>query len=98
MPLERIFIKGDDIEYGLRGIKTLIVINGIGVWHENFNYKYIGQYEYFSKRNELIVNSRFPRKKGLMANFIKYVKGVSKALVEQRYFTIDLIDRAYMDF
>lgn len=98
LPLERIFIKGDDIEYGLRGIKTLIVINGIGVWHENFNYKYIGQYEYFSKRNELIVNSRFPRKKGLMANFIKYVKGVSKALVEQRYFTIDLIDRAYMDF
>ncbi len=98
LPLERIFIKGDDIEYGLRGIKTLIVVNGIGVWHENFEYKYAGIYEYFSKRNELIVNSRFPKGKGLMSNFIKYVRAVSRALVEQRYFAIDLIDRAYRDF
>lgn len=98
LPLEKMFIKGDDIEYGLRGIKTLIVVNGIGVWHENFEHKYAGVYEYFSKRNELIINARFPRGKGLMAVFKKYLKGVSRALVEQRYFMIDIIDMAYRDF
>ena len=35
-----IFIRGDDLEYGLRNMKNLILMNGICVWHEPFDNKY----------------------------------------------------------
>mgnify|MGYP006976954123 FL=1 len=35
-----IFIRGDDLEYGLRNMKHLILMNGICVWHEPFENKY----------------------------------------------------------
>jgi len=35
-----IFIRGDDVEYGLRNTKNLILMNGICVWHEAFENKY----------------------------------------------------------
>ena len=31
-----IFIRGDDVEFGLRNMKHLILMNGICVWHEPF--------------------------------------------------------------
>ena len=73
-------------------------MNGIAVWHENFDWKFNPAMEYFVKRNELIVNSRFPRGKGFFSNWAKMVVAVSKALVEFRYFHIEMIERAYMDF
>ncbi|MCD7729721.1 MAG: glycosyltransferase [Clostridia bacterium] len=52
MPL---FIKDDDIEYGLRGSAELICTNGLAVWHSDFAGKYNGALEYYIKRNEAIV-------------------------------------------
>ena len=98
LPLEMLFIKCDDVEYGLRAAEGFISVNGIAVWHENFNWKFNPAMEYFVKRNELIVNSRFPRDKGFFSNWAKMVVAVSKALVEFRYFHIEMIERAYMDF
>ncbi len=98
LPLDRLFIKCDDIEYGLRASKEIILINGIGVWHESFDHKYSPVFEYFVKRNELITHSRFPKKKGFFSVWIKLIKSISRALVEQRYFMIDIITEAYLDF
>lgn len=98
LPLEMLFIKCDDVEYGLRAAEGIILVNGIAVWHENFDLKFNPAMEYFVKRNELIVNSRFPRGKGFFSNWAKMVNAVSKALVEFRYFHIDMIERAYLDF
>lgn len=98
LPLNRLFIKCDDIEYGLRAAKGMILINGIGVWHESFEHKYSPAFEYFIKRNELITNSRFPRKKGFWCSWIKLVRAISRAIIEQRYYTIDIIEKAYLDF
>lgn len=57
-----IFIRGDDLEYGLRNMKTLILMNGICVWHEPFENKYSSFLEYYIIRNRLIDNSfHFPR-------------------------------------
>ncbi len=53
-----IFIKRDDIEYGLRNGKTFITLNGICVWHEPFAYKYATYLEYYYFRNMCIMNSR----------------------------------------
>lgn len=56
-----VFIRGDDLEYGLRNMKTLILMNGICVWHEPFENKYSSFLEYYIIRNRLINNSfHFP--------------------------------------
>ncbi|GAA6292038.1 hypothetical protein F220043C3_04720 [Enterocloster asparagiformis] len=53
-----IFIKRDDIEYGLRNGKTFITLNGICVWHEPFEYKNSSYLEYYYWRNMCIINAR----------------------------------------
>lgn len=98
LPLEMLFIKCDDVEYGLRAASGVIAVNGIGVWHESFDYKFNPILEYFVKRNELIVNARFPRGKGFFSNWFKMVRAIAKALVEYRYFHIDMIYHAYTHF
>lgn len=52
-----IFIRGDDVEYGLRNMKQLILLNGICVWHEPFENKYSSFLEYYIVRNQLIDNA-----------------------------------------
>lgn len=52
-----IFIRGDDIEYGLRNMKYLILMNGICVWHEPFEFKYSSSMYYYIMRNRLIDNA-----------------------------------------
>ena len=53
-----IFIKRDDIEYGLRSGKKFVTLNGICVWHEPFEYKSASYLEYYYFRNMCIMNSR----------------------------------------
>ena len=48
------FIKSDDIEYSIRNLKSLILMNGINVWHESFESKYSAPNEYYTVRNYLI--------------------------------------------
>lgn len=52
-----LFIKSDDIEYSIRNLKNLILLNGINVWHESFESKYSASNEYYTVRNYLITSS-----------------------------------------
>ena len=52
-----IFIRGDDVEYGIRNFKKVIHMNGICVWHEPFENKYSSFLYYYIFRNRLINNS-----------------------------------------
>lgn len=52
-----LFIRGDDVEYGLRNMKNLILMNGICVWHEPFEFKFSSSMFYYIFRNRLIDNS-----------------------------------------
>lgn len=52
-----IFIRGDDVEYGLRNMKYLALMNGICVWHEPFENKYSSFLYYYILRNRLIDNA-----------------------------------------
>lgn len=45
------------MEYGLRNMKHLILMNGICVWHEPFENKYSSSYYYYIFRNKLIDNA-----------------------------------------
>ncbi len=64
-----IFIRGDDVEYGLRNMKYLILMNGIALWHEPFETKYSSSMYYYIFRNRLIDNAMhekyYPEKKFL---------------------------------
>lgn len=52
-----IFIRGDDVEYGLRNMKHLILMNGICLWHEPFERKYASSMFYYILRNRMIDNA-----------------------------------------
>lgn len=52
-----IFIKRDDIEYGLRNGKTFLTLSGINVWHEPFEDKRPAFLEYYYTRNRLIMET-----------------------------------------
>lgn len=51
-----LFIKGDDIEYGIRNNRKIIHMNGIGIWHESFEDKKFLWVDYYAYRNMLIMN------------------------------------------
>lgn len=51
-----VFVKGDDMEYGIRNNRPLIYMNGVGVWHQSFATKMSPVVNYYSDRNMLIIN------------------------------------------
>lgn len=92
-----LFIKGDDVEYGIRCIQKLILMNGIGVWHQDFTVKYSAAMEYYGKRNELIDAAiHFKIKRRNLCLKLMYTVFIQLAL--KRYDCAELILRAYSDF
>lgn len=94
------FIRGDDVEYGLRlhaaGLTT-VGLPGIAVWHEPFYVKIGGWQLYYEVRNQLIAASLhlgFSRRHvaGVM------LKHLLIYLLTFRYFSAALIVRGMRDF
>jgi galactofuranosylgalactofuranosylrhamnosyl-N-acetylglucosaminyl-diphospho-decaprenol beta-1,5/1,6-galactofuranosyltransferase len=52
-----IFMRLDDVEYGLRNMRQGITLNGIAVWHEPFERRHSSTLEYYYMRNFLIVGA-----------------------------------------
>lgn len=48
------FVKYDDVEYGIRNGSKVILLNGIGVWHEEFEKKDSKTSKFFEERNRII--------------------------------------------
>lgn len=93
-----IFIRGDDVEYGLRNMKHLILLNGICVWHEPFENKYSSFLQYYILRNMLYDNALhcpgYSKKR-----FMRTLAGsVVRELFYYRYKNVDLIFRGVNDF
>lgn len=51
-----VYFHRDDVEFGLR-YTQFIYLNGIAVWHDEFENKPYSQNEYYDMRNKLIVNA-----------------------------------------
>lgn len=51
------FIHCDDVEYGLRHGGTPMILNGIQVWHETYEYRQSPVITYYDMRNTLILNT-----------------------------------------
>lgn len=93
-----IFIRGDDLEYGLRNMKHLILMNGICVWHEPFENKYSSTLYYYILRNLLYDNAlHFPQYS--IFSFLKKMYGSAfKEIVYYRYKNVDLLLQGVKDF
>lgn len=93
-----IFIRGDDLEYGLRNMKTLVLMNGICVWHEAFENKYSSFLYYYILRNLLYDNAlHFPKySKTQLLSRLFY--SVQEEILFYRYKNVDLLLRGVDDF
>ena len=80
-----IFIKRDDIEYGLRNGKKFITLNGIFVWHEPFEAKRPAFLEYYYNRNQCIMES--VHKTDFTAKTLKkrVIKETARSILTFRY-------------
>lgn len=93
-----IFIRGDDVEYGLRNMRQLILLNGICVWHEPFEKKYSSFLFYYILRNRLIDNALHGMSLPKEA-FIEMLKDqVMKQVKLYRYKNANLLMRGVEDF
>lgn len=92
------FIKCDDIEYSLRADNDIIIMNGIGVWHESFASKYASELEYYIKRNELILNAIHRTELGAKFQIKKLWRSVARQIVFHRYQAVEFIFKGYEDF
>lgn len=95
MPL---FIRGDDVEYGLRNTKLLILMNGICVWHEPFENKYSSSLSYYILRNQLIDNALHCPKYNRQ-DLKRDINGrVVREIMYCRYKNVDLLVKGVRDY
>lgn len=95
MPL---FIRYDDVEFGLRSKDGIIEMSGICLWHEPFEYKYAPAMDYYEMRNALIVNALHRPDidaRGAIALLRKMIK---KNIGRYRYNNCEMIFRGVEDF
>ena len=96
-----IFIRGDDIEYGVRllqqGIPT-VVTPGVGVWHESFYTKKKFWTKYYMIRNLLIINYVHSSKIYFFRQTIKLWKFFIGYLCLFQYSTAKMIFLGLEDF
>jgi len=93
-----LFIKMDDVEYGLRNMQHLILLNGICVWHEPFEYKYSSSLEYYNIRNRLISCAMHSKQYGVHSIIRQMLAFCLREITYYRYKNVDLYLRGICDF
>jgi GT2 family glycosyltransferase len=95
-----LFINSDDVEYSLRAVDKLLLINGIGIWHPEFSMKYGAMpiMTYYIMRNHWVVNVLYRSKLGPFKHYIQLVLFLRRQILIQRYITAEFALRAYDDF
>jgi GT2 family glycosyltransferase len=93
------FFQWDDLEYQLRVQNTIITMNGICLWHEDFVKKASMSRDYYVLRNKWISCAIHPETgygKGQMKRQI--IKFVARNIMEYRYRSADIWLRGAEDF
>lgn len=92
------FIKGDDIEFGLRNHLNVIALNGISVWHESLKKKYSDMTNYFFMRNDSIVSSVYVPGFSAFSLIIKFWKRFVIQASGFRYRSLDVLCEGFVHF
>lgn len=93
-----LFIRGDDLEYSLRNLKNLILLNGVCVWHEPFENKYSSFLEYYIVRNQLIDNAFHCQWYGAKQLRKELMIHCKQEIMYYRYRNVDLYIQGIEDF
>lgn len=93
-----IFYREDDSEYGMRSAKGIISMNGICVWHEPFENKFVPFVCYYHARNLHIVNALHHPEYGKKHMLDYTYNEIRRELYFMRYKIADLYLRAAEDF
>lgn len=93
-----LFIRFDDVEYGLRTGSDVLSLGGICLWHEPFEQKYASSMDYYHMRNGLIINAFHRPDIGGVKAALEMIHMVLSSLVRYRYGSVALILRAANDF
>ncbi len=94
-----LFIKLDDVEYGIRCCKNapIITSNGLCVVHEDFDSKYQPHLEYYTIRNQLITLAT-NGKTNALGGIFRLAKASAKQLFMYRYDIMPIVFKAFEDF
>lgn len=92
------FIKFDDIEYGMRRKgEEIILSNGFGVWHENFDKKYNPYLEYYLLRNAFVTNALHLKNPTLLS-LVRFICKSIKSYFKGQFVELKLMRIAVDDF
>lgn len=92
------FIKIDDVEYAVRNMKHVILMNGICVWHDPFEYKYASYLEYYIVRNRMIMSALHGDVYRLHVVLRQMFAFCLREITYYRYKNVDLYLRGVRDF
>ncbi len=92
------FIKGDDIEFGLRNRLKVITLNGISVWHESLKKKYNDMTNYFFMRNESIISSIYLPGFSALSLILRFWKRFVLQGSGFRYRSLDVLCEGFVHF
>ena len=106
MPLKRmrqiglplpVFVKGDDMEYGMRNHRPWLSLNGIGVWHQGFTAKISDVVYYYSDRNMLIINN-YADGCGWLTFTVSVCGRIVKRFLQGHFGALHMLDLALQDY
>lgn len=92
-----VFVKGDDMEYGIRNAKEIIHMNGIGVWHQSFASKTSDVVNYYSDRNMFLINN-FAEKCGWGTFIVAVLGRIAKRSIQFRLNSLKMLYLALQDY
>lgn len=93
-----LFVRGDDMEFGIRHKKEIIAMNGIGVWHAPVDGRYSFSMNYYITRNTLILNALYDDHYSAGDAAKELIRNVLREVSYFRYENVDLYLQAYKDF
>ena len=92
------FVRMDDVEFGLRTGGDVLSMNGICLWHEPFEYKFSSSMDYYEIRNLMTMNAIHRPQMGWRVGARQMLYRVLANVVRYRYKDIELIFRGVNDF
>ena len=92
------FVREDDVEYGIRLFDKWLIANGIGVWHEPFDKKDNVVMEYYNVRNQMILNAIHCPDNTLLQNLYSVIRFTGKCLLRGHENMVNVAFRGVDDF
>ncbi len=92
------FVHFDDVEFGLRTGSEIITLNGICLWHESFDNRYIASMAYYEARNILVFYALRKPQLSAWRVALDSFRHVFSDVIRYRYNNCELVIKGIDDF